>query len=220
MTRVDFYLLESPNVDNPQGELMNAAGAMGEAESSSSRDSRHNMDLLETICILVEKARRADQSVFLHARSEAQANEIDQALWHHRASSFIPHLNLGSLYRLPATNTTSAANPTTHTNNTIREPAIDRNLGTTTTRSAHAAMVPMPNEPESYVAIGFNHEPAGRRDVLINLCERVPYFFSRFRRTLEIVGGSEQEREASRERYRFYQSRGYPLKHHKLALSR
>ena len=59
-------------------------------------------------------------------------------------------------------------------------------------------------------------EPAPDRRVLINLGESVPPFFSRFERALEVVDQTEVVRDAGRERYRFYQHRGYPLKHHRL----
>jgi len=59
-------------------------------------------------------------------------------------------------------------------------------------------------------------EPGNDRRVLINLANAVPTFFSRFERTLEVVNQAEPVREAGRERYRFYQQRGYPLHHHKM----
>lgn len=59
-------------------------------------------------------------------------------------------------------------------------------------------------------------EPANDRHVLINLASTVPTFFSRFERTLEVVNQAENVRDAGRERYRFYQQRGYPLHHHKM----
>ncbi|MEE9321619.1 MAG: DNA polymerase III subunit chi [Granulosicoccus sp.] len=60
-------------------------------------------------------------------------------------------------------------------------------------------------------------EPAADRRILINLGSRVPTFFSRFDRTLEVVDQSDKIRTAGRERYRFYQHRGYPLKHHRVS---
>jgi len=57
-------------------------------------------------------------------------------------------------------------------------------------------------------------EPGPDRDLLINLAIAVPPFFSRFERTLEVIDESEAVREAGRQRYRYYQHRGYPLKHH------
>lgn len=54
-------------------------------------------------------------------------------------------------------------------------------------------------------------------DVLINLATEVPTFFSRFQRMIECVDNDEVARKASRERYRFYRDRGYPLKSHQIA---
>ncbi len=59
-------------------------------------------------------------------------------------------------------------------------------------------------------------EPAVDRRVLINLAEKVPAFFSRFERTLEVVNQAQPVRESGRLRYRFYRERGYPLQHHKM----
>ena len=56
--------------------------------------------------------------------------------------------------------------------------------------------------------------PGPDRRVLVNLARRVPPFFARFERALEIVDQSEPVRADGRERYRFYRDRGYPLKHH------
>lgn len=58
--------------------------------------------------------------------------------------------------------------------------------------------------------------PANDRTLLINLADKVPPFFSRFERTLEVINEENTVRSAGRERYRFYQQRGYPLHHHKL----
>lgn len=59
-------------------------------------------------------------------------------------------------------------------------------------------------------------EPANDRRVLINLASSVPTFFSRFERTLEVVNQAPEVRDTGRDRYRFYQHRGYPLHHHKM----
>ncbi|MGB5260371.1 MAG: DNA polymerase III subunit chi [Gammaproteobacteria bacterium] len=66
------------------------------------------------------------------------------------------------------------------------------------------------------VALGHDTEPAGYNDVLVNLSDTVPAYFSRFERVAELVGGDEQQRAAARERYRYYQDRGYTLNTHKL----
>ena len=49
--------------------------------------------------------------------------------------------------------------------------------------------------------------------VLINLSSETPAQFARFERMLEIVSSSGDDKNAGRERYRFYQQRGYPLTH-------
>ena len=59
-------------------------------------------------------------------------------------------------------------------------------------------------------------QPASDRNLLINLAEQVPPFFSRFERTLEIINEQPDVQSAGRFRYRFYQQRGYPLHHHKI----
>lgn len=52
------------------------------------------------------------------------------------------------------------------------------------------------------------------QDVLINMASEVPLFFSQFDRVTEIIDQNEQTRQSGRQRYRFYQDRGYPLKSH------
>jgi DNA polymerase-3 subunit chi len=50
--------------------------------------------------------------------------------------------------------------------------------------------------------------------VLVNLANDVPKFFSHFERVAEIVDQDEKTRQSARQRYRFYQDRGYPLTTH------
>ena len=54
-------------------------------------------------------------------------------------------------------------------------------------------------------------------DVLINTSAQLPESFSRFRRMAEVVVQQEAALAASRERYRFYKQRGYPLHNHQIA---
>ncbi|QRX83603.1 DNA polymerase III subunit chi [Glaciimonas sp. PAMC28666] len=49
--------------------------------------------------------------------------------------------------------------------------------------------------------------------VLINLSGHTPSHFARFERMFEIVTLNETDKNDSRERYRFYQQRGYQLSH-------
>lgn len=49
--------------------------------------------------------------------------------------------------------------------------------------------------------------------ILINLSDRTPDHFARFERMFEIISSDHSDKSAGRERYRFYQQRGYPLTH-------
>lgn len=53
-------------------------------------------------------------------------------------------------------------------------------------------------------------------DVLINLDLEYPPFFSRFQRLIEVTGSTPEDTHAARRRYRFYQDRGYQIRHHKV----
>jgi len=73
-----------------------------------------------------------------------------------------------------------------------------------------------PHAPGSPVVIGHGEPPADRSDVLINLGDEVPGFFSRFNRVAEIISGDEVTRQKGRERFKYYRERGYPLESHEL----
>lgn len=49
--------------------------------------------------------------------------------------------------------------------------------------------------------------------VLINLSTGTPAHFARFERMFEIISSDDADKAAGRDRYRFYQQRGYPLTH-------
>lgn len=53
-------------------------------------------------------------------------------------------------------------------------------------------------------------------EVLVNLRDQWPACFSRFQRLVEIVGSDDADRQAGRERFRFYRDRGYEIRHHDL----
>jgi len=70
-------------------------------------------------------------------------------------------------------------------------------------------------DEELPVLVGCSDQDPGEvADVLINLADEPPSFFSRFRRVAEIVDRDPERRAKGRGRYRFYQERGYPLAHH------
>jgi DNA polymerase-3 subunit chi len=69
---------------------------------------------------------------------------------------------------------------------------------------------------ETPVLIGANPDALRSADVLINLHHEQPPAFARYERLVEIIGQDQAGREQGRERYRFYQTRGYALKTHDL----
>jgi DNA polymerase-3 subunit chi len=66
------------------------------------------------------------------------------------------------------------------------------------------------------VMLGHAVEPADCHDVLVNMAADVPPWFCRFDRVAELVSGDDSQRAAARQRYRFYQDRGYTLKSHSI----
>lgn len=71
-------------------------------------------------------------------------------------------------------------------------------------------------EGDSPILVGSDEAPDTDSDVLINLTNEVPLFFSRFLRVAEVVGADDEARRTGRERFRFYRDRGYPLDNHQL----
>jgi len=70
--------------------------------------------------------------------------------------------------------------------------------------------------PVTPVIVDHVAEPLIHDQVLVNLCELTPPFFSRFQRLVEIVGTEEVDLEAARARFRFYRDRGYEIRTHDL----
>jgi DNA polymerase-3 subunit chi len=64
------------------------------------------------------------------------------------------------------------------------------------------------------ILIGVDADKLASADILINMDEQYPVQFSRFDRLLEIVTTDENDRTKGRERYKFYQERGYAIKTH------
>lgn len=70
------------------------------------------------------------------------------------------------------------------------------------------------------IHIGHDPDPADHRDVLVNLSDEVPDFFSRFDRVAEVVPLDENSRQSARANYQFYKDRGYPLEYHRMTQQR
>jgi len=66
------------------------------------------------------------------------------------------------------------------------------------------------------VLIGHHKEIDFEADVLINLTQDIPGFFSRFERVAELVNDDPDHKTQARDRYKFYRDRGYELNTHKL----
>ncbi len=66
------------------------------------------------------------------------------------------------------------------------------------------------------VLIGHGEPGNCRPDLLVNLSSRLPTFFARYLRLAEIVSSENGAKIKSRERWKHYKERGYPLAVHNL----
>jgi DNA polymerase III subunit chi len=66
------------------------------------------------------------------------------------------------------------------------------------------------------VLLSHSSEDPPHDQVLINLGDERPSTFARFARLLEIVSTDEADKNAARERFRFYRDRGYAMQTHRL----
>lgn len=71
-------------------------------------------------------------------------------------------------------------------------------------------------EPPPPIQIGFEQEPRGYSDILLNLAHVIPSFSSRFKRIIEIVSAEEKAKEMSREHYRDYKKQRCQLFTHSI----
>ena len=71
-------------------------------------------------------------------------------------------------------------------------------------------------EPPPPVQIGFDKEPRGFNDILINMANPIPSYFTRFKRVIEIVAFDEEAKAISREHYRDYRNKGCQLQTHQI----
>ncbi len=61
------------------------------------------------------------------------------------------------------------------------------------------------------VLIGHEGKPPRLMDLLINLNDEQPLFFSQFERMAELINDDDTIKTSGRERYQFYKQRGYDL---------
>jgi DNA polymerase III subunit chi len=71
-------------------------------------------------------------------------------------------------------------------------------------------------EPPPPIQIGYANEPRGFNDILLNLSDRIPPFYSKFKRVMELVSNVEAEKEQSRANYREYRAKGCELHTHQI----
>lgn len=69
-----------------------------------------------------------------------------------------------------------------------------------------------PLAPETPVLIADTLDSIPQNERLFNLSAEVPPGFSRFTSVIEVVGRNENERQAGRNRVKFYKDRGYEIK--------
>ncbi|WP_455199710.1 DNA polymerase III subunit chi [Kaarinaea lacus] len=79
----------------------------------------------------------------------------------------------------------------------------------------HCIYQPGEKNPEP-VIIGYQDQVPESHDVLLNLSDEVPLFFSQFDRVAEFVDADENSRSLARTRFKFYKDRGYDLTTHEL----
>jgi DNA polymerase-3 subunit chi len=71
-----------------------------------------------------------------------------------------------------------------------------------------------PLAPQTPILLTTNDKmESPHHQVLINLSDTPPEHFARFERMFEVISVDEADKAAGRERYRYYQQRGYPLTH-------
>lgn len=71
-------------------------------------------------------------------------------------------------------------------------------------------------EGDTPVQLGHQLQPQHHHDVLVNLADETPLYFSQFSRLAEITTQQEEIAAAARKRFKFYRDRGYPLNHHSI----
>lgn len=85
--------------------------------------------------------------------------------------------------------------------------------GQPTTSFVPNVMADAANAAQTAVILQWQQDNVLQDDMLINLTQTQPLFFSRFTQLVELVGQDEQDKVAGRVRFKFYRDRGYEIKH-------
>lgn len=103
-----------------------------------------------------------------------------------------------------------------HTNSNEQSNALDELLWSFSASSFVPHTLKAEDCAQHPVYIDHTGDPLDIHGVLINLSQQTPDCFTRFERLAELVTQDETNKQAGRERFKFYKSRGYPLNTHKL----
>lgn len=71
-------------------------------------------------------------------------------------------------------------------------------------------------EPPPPIQIGYQQEPRGFNDILLNMADEIPVFYTRFKRVMELVANVETSKELSRLHYREYRNKKCELHTHSI----
>ncbi len=69
------------------------------------------------------------------------------------------------------------------------------------------------------IQISYSEQDCHHHDLLVNLTTQTPSFFASFDRLAEVVIQDEDVLQSTRQAYRFYQSKNYPLHQHKISIA-
>ena len=73
-----------------------------------------------------------------------------------------------------------------------------------------------PQRSDTPIQVMWDQDRDEHHDILINLSEKIPEGFSRFKRVMEIVVQEKTCLTLTRAHFQFYRDRGYPLKSHSI----
>ena len=91
--------------------------------------------------------------------------------------------------------------------------ALDKALWTfQATRFVPHCFADSPLAAETPIILAASDEQLPHHDVLLNMDDEWPPFFSTFERMLEIVATDDEDKRKARARYAFYRQRGYDIR--------
>jgi DNA polymerase-3 subunit chi len=150
-------------------------------------------DFLGFICQLTQTAlNKSSQTLLILAEDNGLLDELDDALWAHNASSFIPHQRLLDDGFMKATHAISAISPTNATQNSLAPVLLSRYL------------------PAEFKGIIINTSTRPINDFIAATSNSQPT------RILEIIRPDTTSVEQGRNKYKHYQNLNCALTHFKV----